>query len=82
MAWDAILMRLHAVGENMAQLRHFDEEAFAAAADASWYKAIGLRNIIAHGYESIDRDTLWQILIEDLPPFARTIEEYGRRLAQ
>jgi len=74
MAWDAILMRLHAIGEYLARLRHLDEEAFAATADPSWHKAIGLRNVISHEYEGVDPDTLWQILTDDLPPFAKSID--------
>jgi uncharacterized protein with HEPN domain len=72
-------MRLHAIGEHLAQLRNLDEEEFAAVADPSWHKAIGLRNVIAHGYEFIDRDTVWLILTEDLPPFAETIDAYMQR---
>jgi uncharacterized protein with HEPN domain len=65
MAWDAILMRLHDIGENLVQLRHLDEEAFSDPAHASWHRAIGLRHVIGPGYDSIDRDTLWQMLGED-----------------
>lgn len=74
MAWDAILMRLHAIGEYLARLRHLDEEAFAATADPSWHTAIGLRNVISHEYEGVDPDTLWQILTQDLPIFATSID--------
>ncbi len=81
MAWDAILMRLHDIGENLVQLRHLDQEAFSDSAHASLHRAIGLRNVIGHGYESIDRDTLWQILVEDLPPFELTIDAYWRNSA-
>ncbi len=81
MAWDAIRMRLHDIGENLVQLRNLDEEAFSDPAHASWHRAIRLLNVIGHGYESIDRDTLWQILVEDLPPFAGTIDAYMRRLS-
>jgi hypothetical protein len=40
-----------------------------------------LRNVIGRGCESIDRDTLWQILVEDLHPFERTIDAYRRNSA-
>jgi uncharacterized protein with HEPN domain len=41
----------------------------------SWYKLIGLRNIISHGYETIDFDQIWQIVTVELPLFADTIEK-------
>jgi uncharacterized protein with HEPN domain len=71
---DAILMRLHTMGESLVQIRQLDDEAFDSVALDSWYKLIGLRNIIAHGYITIDFDIIWQIVTEELPPFAYSIE--------
>lgn len=80
MAQDAILMRLQEIGENPAGLRHLDESAFAAAADPSWHRVIGVRTIIFHGYHEIGHAEIWQIVTEELPDFAATIDAYAARL--
>lgn len=76
MAQDAILMRLQEIGENLAQLRRLNEETFIASAQDSWHKLIGLRNIISHGYHTIDHEQIWQIVTEELPAFAASLDEY------
>lgn len=74
MVQDAILMRLHEIGENLARIRHLDEDAFSRDSPDSWHKLIGLRNIISHGYDRIDWARIWQILTEELPDFHLTIQ--------
>jgi len=45
-----------------------------------WNKIYGLRNIIAHHYFGINADTVWQIIVNDVPKFKQDIyqllEEY------
>ena len=36
--------------------------------DIPWSLMIGMRNLLAHDYETIDPATLWQTVQEDLPP--------------
>lgn len=74
MAQDAVLMRLQEIGENLARMRHIDADAFAAVAADSWNQLIGLRNIISHGYHLIRPEQIWQIVTEELPTFAATID--------
>lgn len=74
MAQDAILMRLQVIGENLAQIRRLDDLAYLDMAHDSWNKLIGLRNIISHGYDTIDVEEIWQIVTEELPAFAVTVE--------
>lgn len=74
MAQDAILMRLQEIGENLARMRHIDDEAFAAVAADSWNQLIGLRNIISHGYHQLQPEQIWQIVTEELPAFATSID--------
>ncbi len=76
MVQDAILMRLQQIGENLARMRHIDEEAFVAIGDDSWIEIIGLRNVISHGYHNIRPERTWKILTEELPGFATTIEAF------
>ncbi len=79
MAQDAILMRLQQTGENLARMRHIDDEAFTATDDGSCVELIGLRNVISHGYHTIRPEKIWLILIEDLPNFATSIQAFDDR---
>lgn len=74
MVQDAILMRLQVIGENLAQMRHIDEDAFVAAADDSWLETIGLRNVISHGDHTIKLEQIWEVVTQDLPAFAAAID--------
>lgn len=53
---DATLMRLQEAGEQMVRIRDNSPEYFQNHHTESWYKLIGLRNIIAHGYVKL----IWQ----------------------
>ncbi len=77
---DAIMMRLQEIGENLARIRRLDESWFDDRTPGSWYKPIGLRNVISHGYESIDFTEIWLIVTEELPAFAESIESAKTRL--
>ena len=35
---------------------------------------IGLRHHLVHGYDRVDLDRLWVIVVEDLPPFIAAVE--------
>jgi Uncharacterized conserved protein len=43
-----------------------------------WADIVGLRNRLIHGYDSVDPDILWDILVGDLPPL---IEQLRKVLA-
>lgn len=71
---DAILMRLQVIGEHIASMRRLDEDHFAKMADISWYQLIGLRNVISHGYETIDQAQIWQMITSELPTLSETLD--------
>jgi len=73
MTQDVIVMRLQEIGENLARIRRLDDDVFLSPAHASWHKLIGLRNVISHRYDAIDQVEIWQIVTEELPAFAATI---------
>lgn len=39
-----------------------------------WTEIIGLRNRLVHGYDEVDFDILWQIIVHDLPPLVTALE--------
>jgi uncharacterized protein with HEPN domain len=71
---DAILMRLLALGEEIA---HLSNEFSERHSELRWHKIIGLRNRIAHGYFEIDKDAIWDTLtdgsLEELDALVETI---------
>ena len=42
------------------------------AADA-WYELIGLRNVISHGYETIDQERIWHMIADKLPRLSMSL---------
>jgi uncharacterized protein with HEPN domain len=42
--------------------------------DVPWRATIGMRNRIIHGYDSVDLDIVWRILVEDLRPLIHALE--------
>lgn len=57
--YDAILMRLIAIGEELLTVKDLLEKKNP---NLEWHKIIGLRNRIAHGYWELDKDTIWELL--------------------
>jgi len=40
-----------------------------------WREAIGMRNRLIHGYDSVDLDVLWDTVELDLPPLISELEK-------
>jgi uncharacterized protein with HEPN domain len=68
-----MLLQLLQIGENLSHIRQLDQDAFSQA-PVSWQQLIGLRNIIAHGYETIKPELIWHYLVEELDAFHSTIQ--------
>jgi uncharacterized protein with HEPN domain len=69
---DAVLMRLLALGEEIA---HLSDEFSEKHPELHWYKIIGLRNRIAHGYFEVDKDVIWDTLTDgSLDEFSTIVE--------
>ena len=54
------------IGEAAARL---PDEWKQLRSDVPWRKIIGLRNLLAHGYWSIDAEELWDIARNKVPEF-------------
>ncbi len=39
-----------------------------------WSQLIGMRNRLIHGYDAIDLDILWQIVVHDLDPLIESLD--------
>jgi len=40
-----------------------------------WSYIIGMRNRLIHGYDRVDLDIVWTVVVADLPPLATRLEE-------
>ncbi len=70
---DAVLMRLQDIGENFARLREGLPDYWETHGADAWTKAIGLRNIIAHAYGSVDLSTIWNLIVRDLDELRQSV---------
>jgi uncharacterized protein with HEPN domain len=62
--YDATLRNLELIGEAAT---HVPEAIRAAHTQVPWRLIIATRNRLIHGYLGIDNDTLWSIVVSDVP---------------
>ena len=43
-----------------------------------WREIVAMRNRLIHGYDAIDKEILWEVVTNDLPPLAAGIEQILR----
>ncbi|HUT46353.1 MAG TPA: DUF86 domain-containing protein [Sedimentisphaerales bacterium] len=67
---DAVARNLEIIGEAANRLPDEFKEKYS---EIEWYKVVGLRHRIVHGYFGIDLEIIWQILHKDLPELKRKI---------
>ena len=60
------------LGESFYRLRNAHPELFETIPGA--HRIIGMRNIIAHGYDSVDYEILWDAATRDLALLAKAVE--------
>lgn len=71
---DATLMRLQDIGEQLSRIRDTFPEFYEENHSDDWYKLIGLRNIISHGYREIDFEIIWDVVTTKLNDFEDSIK--------
>lgn len=59
---DAVLMRLMALGEEAARI---SEKYQSDHQEVDWFKIVGLRNRIAHGYFQVDPEIVWETVTDE-----------------
>ena len=68
---DAVVRRFEIIGE---AVRNLPEDYKEAHSDIEWNKAMGMRNILTHGYFGVDFKVVWDTAIQTLPGFKKQIE--------
>lgn len=47
----------------------------AMYSQVAWRDLVGMRNMLIHGYDTVDLDILWKTVIEDLPATIRCLRD-------
>lgn len=71
MVQDAVHMQLLVLGENVRRLSAHYKETHPQVA---WQLIAGLRNVLAHEYEHIDLEEIWDVAAKDVPVLRTQIE--------
>ncbi|MDQ3404512.1 MAG: DUF86 domain-containing protein [Actinomycetota bacterium] len=69
----AIERQFEIVGEALNQLSKIDGEIASAVPELP--RIVAFRNILIHGYGTVDDALVWQVLAEELPILTRTLGE-------
>lgn len=76
---DAVCMRLLALSENTKEFFRQQKESGTSLESEypqiPWKEIIRFREKLAHHYEGIDYDLVWEIVENDLPPLLDTIKK-------
>ncbi len=67
----AVEREFEIIGEALNRISRIDEELSDLIPDAS--KIIGFRNIIAHGYDIIETEIVWDVVNQNLPRLLHSI---------
>jgi|SRR3989344_5662264 len=67
---DATIRRLEIIGEATKNIPNSFREKYP---EVPWKKIAGFRDVIIHGYFSIDFDAVWSIIKDDLPILKKQI---------
>lgn len=70
---DAAQMNLFQIGEQFTQL---SDECIELIGDIPAREIIGLRNRIAHGYDSLEDGIIWGIMNEDVQELSKRIKAF------
>lgn len=69
--YDATLRNLELIGEAAT---HIPEEVQSAHPEISWRLIIATRNRLIHAYLGIDDDTIWSIILDDIPTLLSALQ--------
>lgn len=71
----AVERQFEIIGEAIARLERADPEKLPAKIP-EYRQIIGFRNVIAHGYDSIDDASLWDFVTHRLPELLEKVQNY------
>lgn len=69
----AVERQFEIIGEALNQLAKVDQEIASKIPELR--RIVAFRNILIHGYASVDDALVWQVLVDRLPELARVLRE-------
>lgn len=72
----AVERKFEIIGEALNRLRDVDEEILERITD--YRKIIGFRNVLAHGYDAVSDEIVWEITVHNLPVLLQDIDRVQR----
>jgi uncharacterized protein with HEPN domain len=79
---DAVVRNFEIIGEAARNIAREAPELTAAHSDIPWSVISAMRNRLAHGYFSVDFESVWAPARDDLPSLRAQIETVVRSLPQ
>jgi uncharacterized protein with HEPN domain len=70
--YDSVILNLQIIGESS---KNIPSEIRDRYTQIEWRKIIGLRNIIAHTYFTLEPDVIWDIIQTKIDPLQTAIEQ-------
>ena len=68
----AVERNFEIIGEALNRLRRADPETADRIGETP--RIVAFRNILAHGYDTIDHEIVWHLIRQDLPELLQTVE--------
>lgn len=75
---DAVLRNLQTLAESTQRL---SSELRATESQLPWPAIAGFRNVLAHGYLTLDLEAVWSVVERDLPELGNAVERMLARTA-
>ena len=73
MRYHAVVYNIMIIGEAANLLTTEFREAHP---ETPWRQITGMRNFLIHGYHQVEKDIVWQVIVDDLHPLRDQIIEY------
>lgn len=77
MRYHAVVYNIMILGEAANMLTYEFREAHP---QTPWKQIVGMRNFLIHGYFTVEKNDVWNVITGDLPPLRRQIEQYLNEL--
>jgi len=68
----AVERKIEIIGESLNRIKAIDSDMLAKV--DNWREIIGFRNIIAHGYDVVEDEIVWDSVINDIPKLLNQLE--------
>lgn len=75
MAFNACVMRLQVIGENVGKLLKKESDLLSSYTNIPWLAIYDMRNFISHEYSNIDEEIIFSVIKNDLLELEKTIEK-------